>query len=77
MNERLHGHGDGRSNKGLLELAMGSLPNLNTIIAHGQVAHSYLDSRTVPRHFRILRTRHFRLLSYAEVDALASLVLTG
>lgn len=72
MNERLHGHGDGRSNMDLLDLAMDALPDLNTIIAHGKVAHAYLDSRTIPRRFRIFRTRHFRLLSYAEVDALAA-----
>lgn len=72
MNERLHGHGEGRSNRDLLELAMDALPNLDTIIAHGKVAHAYLDSRTIPRRFRVFRNRHFRFLSYAEVDALAA-----
>ncbi len=77
MNERLAGHGAGRSNADLLDLAIETLPHISAVIAHGRIAESYLASRKNLSRFRVFTTKHLRLLSYAAVDQLAADVLAG
>lgn len=76
MNEQPTGHGLGQSNTDLLDIALSNLPNLAYVIAHGQEAHRYLTSRRIALPAtNIFRTRHFRLESYATLDALTREIL--
>ena len=72
MNERLLGHGAGKSNADLLDHAIGSLPNISAVIAHGNEAQAFVASMKAPARIRIFATKHFRLLSYAAIDELAA-----
>jgi len=72
MNERLLSHGAGTANSNLLDLAIETLPELTSIIAHGKEAKAFVETRSIPDRFRVFKTKHFRLLSYATIDNLGA-----
>lgn len=78
FNERLDGPGIGASNKDLLDIALETLPNIRFLIAHGETAKTYIQSRTIPPHIRkVFETRHFRSESYDTIDRVADEILAA
>jgi hypothetical protein len=72
MNQAPAGAGKGVSNASLLGIAMETLPNIRVIIAHGKDAQNYASSCIIPAHIRLVPSKHFRLLSYADIDCIAA-----
>ena len=70
--ERLGGYGEGKVSTALLTLFLSELPLLKAIIVHGRVADRELGRIAIPAHLQRWTTRHFRLLSYAEIDDIAA-----
>jgi hypothetical protein len=78
FNERPGGPGQGRSNSDLLDLALGTLPRLQFVIAHGRAAQKYLQGKALPRTIlKPFRPRHFCLESYEAIDRMAQEILAA
>ena len=76
VNEGLGGHGSTAPSVDLLPTFIDKLPQLRGVIAHGSVAGKYLANITlrvgVQRHVM----RHFRSVSYSELDRVARAILS-
>lgn len=78
FNERPDGAGQGASNADLLALVFTTLPGIRFVIAHGDTAKDYMQTRSIPPHIaKVFRTRHFRLESYQTVERIASEILAA
>ena len=67
-NEGSDGIKDKISNHDVLKVLLNKMPSLKGIIAHGKVAHKYLDKIEVPINVQTFRPRHFSLARYEEID---------
>ena len=67
-NEGSDGIKDKISNHDVLKVLLNKMPSLKGIIAHGKVAHKYLDKIEVPINVQTFRPRHFSLVRYEEID---------
>ena len=48
------------------------MPRLTAVVAHGAIAAKYLNSVSTPLNVRRIQMKHFRLLGFKDVDALAA-----
>jgi hypothetical protein len=71
--ERLAGHGAGKSNIELLRLLLSKLPRLKAIIVHGAEADREMNRIELPAWLHRLSTPHFsRGVSYSKIDDIAA-----
>ena len=62
------GTGEGIPNDAVLKVLLRNMPRLKGIIAHGKVAHKFLDNFQDPLPKHICRTPHFFNQSYKTID---------
>ncbi|WP_273432712.1 hypothetical protein [Chitinibacter tainanensis] len=74
-NERLDGAGDGVPNYDVLKTLIHGMPKIRAIVAHGQKAHKYIRSATIPEKIQIFEVRHFSRVSFANIDDLCTKLL--
>ena len=62
------GTGEGIPNDAILKILLRNMPRLKGVIAHGKIAHEFLDNfqDRIPAH--ICRTPHFFNMSYETID---------
>ena len=71
--EKPGGHGDGRSNIGLLRMFLSELPQLKAIIVHGAEARRAMDRIELPARLHLFSTPDFsRRVSYDQIDDIAA-----
>jgi hypothetical protein len=68
--------GSGRrvSNDDLLRLLIKNMPHLKAVIAHGDHVKDFMGRANLPNNLAVFRTKHFRFVSYREVDEICQQV---
>ena len=68
QNENPNGAGTGSPNFEILNLLILYMPKLRAIVAHGKKAEEFLKQANVPDDIRQITTKHFRFVSYNDID---------
>lgn len=69
-NEKADGAGAGISNYVVLNTLLRNTNNIKAIIAHGSIAHKFVDKANISDGIRIFKTKHFIYVNHDIIDGI-------